>query len=169
MLITSGLVLIIANLVDLSAIASVGSAVSLMVFLFVGIAGWRRRADTRSSPVIVALAIAVIAIVLGFFAACTRRGQSSADRGRAFRRPRGGHPAHLAVHLHRLAFAAGADQEYVAAQVGHEDVTTTNRIYRYVLQRRQRGEIGRRRQPAMHESAAEVGASEGVPTRARAR
>lgn len=162
--------LIIANLVDLSAIASVGSAVSLMVFLFVGIAGWRRRADTRSSPVIVALAIAVIAIVLGFFAACTRRGQSSADRGRAFRRPRGGHPAHLAVHLHRLAFAAGAgagaDQEYVAAQVGHEDVTTTNRIYRYVLQRRQRGEIGRRRQPAMHESAAEVGASEGVPTRA---
>ena len=36
-------------------------------------------------------------------------------------------------------FAAGADQEYAAAQVGHEDVTTTNRIYRYVLQRRQRG------------------------------
>lgn len=66
-------------------------------------------------------------------------------------------------------FAAGADQEYVAAQVGHEDVTTTNRIYRYVLQRRQRGEIGRRRQLAMHESAAEVGAAEGVATRARAR
>jgi len=36
-------------------------------------------------------------------------------------------------------FAAGADQEYVADQVGHEDVTTTNRIYRYVLQRRRRG------------------------------
>jgi len=54
-------------------------------------------------------------------------------------------------------FAAGADQEYVAAQVGHEDVTTTNRIYRYVLQRRQRGEIGRRRQLAMHESAEDVG------------
>jgi integrase len=30
-------------------------------------------------------------------------------------------------------FAAGADQEYVVDQVGHEDVTTTNRIYRYVL------------------------------------
>jgi integrase len=53
-------------------------------------------------------------------------------------------------------FAAGADQEYVADQVGHEDVTTTNRIYRYVLQRRRRGEIGRRRQLAMSESAAEV-------------
>ena len=59
-------------------------------------------------------------------------------------------------------FAAGTDQEYVAAQVGHEDVTTTNRIYRYVLQRRPRGEIGRRRQLAMHESAAEAGATERV-------
>jgi integrase len=60
-------------------------------------------------------------------------------------------------------FAAGADQEYVAAQVGHEDVTTTNRIYRYVLQRRGRGEIGRRRQLAMHESAADVGRPERAP------
>jgi integrase len=42
-------------------------------------------------------------------------------------------------------FAAGADQEYVAAQVGHEDITTTNRIYRYVLRRTARGEIGARR------------------------
>ena len=54
-------------------------------------------------------------------------------------------------------FAGGADQEYVADQVGHEDVTTTNRIYRYVLQRRRRGEIGRRRQLAMRESASEMG------------
>jgi integrase len=53
-------------------------------------------------------------------------------------------------------FAAGADQDYVAARVGHEDVTTTNRIYRYVRQRRRRGEIGRRRQLAMRESAAEM-------------
>src|SRR3954454_9829516 len=57
-------------------------------------------------------------------------------------------------------FAAGADQEYVADQVGHEDITTTSRIYRYVLQRRRRGEIGRRRQLAMRESAAEVGRTE---------
>jgi integrase len=63
-------------------------------------------------------------------------------------------------------FAAGADQEYVANQVGHEDVTTTNRIYRYVLQRRRRGEIGRRRQLAMHESAADVGRSDDLPTSA---
>ena len=71
LLITTGLVLLVANLVDLSAIASVGSAVSLMVFLLVGIAGWRRRADTNSNPVIVVLAIGVIAIVLGFFAVDT--------------------------------------------------------------------------------------------------
>src|SRR5829696_1353973 len=62
-------------------------------------------------------------------------------------------------------FAAGADQEYVATQVGHEDVTTTNRIYRYVLQRRQRGEIGRRRQLAMHESAADVARLDSSPAR----
>ena len=63
-------------------------------------------------------------------------------------------------------FAAGADQEYVADQVGHEDVTTTNGIYRYVLQRRRRGEIGRRRQLAMRESAADVERSEHLPTQA---
>jgi len=69
--ITAGLVLLVANLVDLSAIASVGSAVALMIFLLVGIAGYRRRADTRSSTAIVALAILVTAIVLGFFAVDT--------------------------------------------------------------------------------------------------
>jgi amino acid transporter len=71
LIITSALVLIIANLVDLSAIASVGSAVSLMVFLFVGLAGWRRRRDTNSNTLIVAASIVVIAIVLGFFAVDT--------------------------------------------------------------------------------------------------
>jgi integrase/recombinase XerD len=66
-------------------------------------------------------------------------------------------------------FAAGADQEYVADQVGHEDVTTTNRIYRYVLQRRQRGEIGRRRQLAVRESMADVEPSERSAMRTRRR
>ncbi len=69
--ITAGLVLIVANLVDLSAIASVGSAVALMVFLLVGVAGYRRRAETKSNTIIVVLAIAVTAIVLGFFAVDT--------------------------------------------------------------------------------------------------
>ena len=44
--ITAALVLVVANLVDLSAIASVGSAVALVIFLLVGAAGYRRRADT---------------------------------------------------------------------------------------------------------------------------
>jgi integrase len=60
-------------------------------------------------------------------------------------------------------FAAGADQDYVAGQVGHEDVTTTSRIYRYVLQRRRRGEVGRRRQLAMRESAADISQPELFP------
>ena len=71
LLITTGLVLIVANVVDLSAIASVGSAVSLMVFLFVGVAGYRRRRDTNSNTVLVVASIAVIAVVLGFFAVDT--------------------------------------------------------------------------------------------------
>ena len=49
LLITSALVLLVANLVDLSAIASVGSACSLLIFLLVGIAGYRRRSDTGST------------------------------------------------------------------------------------------------------------------------
>ena len=67
------LVLIVANLVDLSSIASVGSAVSLLVFLLVGLAGWQRRADIRGNPVIIALAIGVIGVVLVFFAIDTIR------------------------------------------------------------------------------------------------
>jgi amino acid transporter len=69
--ITSALVLVIANLVDLSAIASVGSACSLIIFLLVGIAGYLRRADTGSQAAIVLAAIAATAIVLVFFAVDT--------------------------------------------------------------------------------------------------
>jgi amino acid transporter len=68
LLITTALVLVVANFVDLSSIASVGSAVSLIVFVLVGAAGYRRRADTGSSTALVVIAIAVSAVVLGFFA-----------------------------------------------------------------------------------------------------
>jgi amino acid transporter len=73
LLITAALVLLVANLVDLSAIASVGSAVALLVFLLVGVAGWRKRAETGSRAAIVVLAIAVTALVLVFFAIDTLR------------------------------------------------------------------------------------------------
>ena len=68
LLITSTIVLAVTNVVDLSAIASVGSACSLVIFLLVGVAGYRRRADTGSNGVIVLAAIAVTAVVLVFFA-----------------------------------------------------------------------------------------------------
>jgi amino acid transporter len=67
LIITTAFVLVVANFVDLSSIASVGSAVSLLVFLLIGLAGWQRRADTGSNAAIVLLAIAVIAVVLAFF------------------------------------------------------------------------------------------------------
>ena len=59
--------------VDLSAIASVGSACSLVVFLLVGLAGYRLRSETGASAAIVLLGMAVTAIVLGFFAVDTLR------------------------------------------------------------------------------------------------
>ena len=51
-LITAAIVLVVSNLVDLGAIASVGSACSLMVFMLVGIAGYRLRAETGSRAAI---------------------------------------------------------------------------------------------------------------------
>ena len=71
LVITAAVVLVVANLVDLSAIASVGSAVALIIFLLICLAGWRRRADTGSSPVMIVLAAAATAVVLGFFAVDT--------------------------------------------------------------------------------------------------
>ena len=73
LLYTAVLIAIVANLFDLSAIASVGSAVSLALFVLIAVAGYRRRADTGSNTVIVVLAIAVTSIVLGFFAVDTAR------------------------------------------------------------------------------------------------
>jgi amino acid transporter len=71
LLVTTALVLVVANLVDLSSIASVGSAVALMIFVLVGVAGYRRRADTGSNTLIVLASIAVTSIVLLFFAVDT--------------------------------------------------------------------------------------------------
>jgi amino acid transporter len=73
LLITGAAVLAIANVVDLSAIASVGSACALVIFLLVGVAGYRRRAETGSRAPIVLAAVAVTAVVLVFFAVDTVR------------------------------------------------------------------------------------------------
>jgi amino acid transporter len=73
LLITAGLVLVIGNLVDLSSIASVGSACSLMIFLLVGISALRLRAETGSRAPIILLGLAATAVVLVFFAIDTVR------------------------------------------------------------------------------------------------
>ena len=73
MLITAAIVLVIANLVDLSAIASVGSACSLLIFLLVGASGYRLRKETGSIGAIVLLGMAATAIVLVFFGIDTLR------------------------------------------------------------------------------------------------
>ena len=73
MLITAAIVLLIANLVDLSAIASVGSACSLLIFLLVGVSGYRLRKETGSLGAIVLLGVAATAIVLVFFGIDTLR------------------------------------------------------------------------------------------------
>ena len=73
LLVTAALVLLVANLVDLSAIASVGSAVALLIFLLVGAAGYRLRAETGSSSLVVLAALVVTATVLAFFVVDTLR------------------------------------------------------------------------------------------------
>jgi amino acid transporter len=73
MLITAGIVLVVANLVDLSAIASVGSACSLTIFLLIGLAALRLRADIGANAAVVLAALAATAIVLVFFAVDTLR------------------------------------------------------------------------------------------------
>ena len=67
LLATAAVVLVVANFVDLSAIASVGSAVSLVMFLLIGIAGWRLRSETGSSSALIVACLLLDAIVLGFF------------------------------------------------------------------------------------------------------
>jgi amino acid transporter len=73
LLITTALVIVIANVVNLSAIASVGSAVSLMIFVLIGVAGYRRRVETGSNAVLVLFTIALTVLVLAFFAVDTAR------------------------------------------------------------------------------------------------
>jgi amino acid transporter len=73
LLVTGAVALVLANLVDLSAIASVGSACSLVVFLLVGLAGYRRRSETGASAALVLLGMAATVTVLGFFAVDTLR------------------------------------------------------------------------------------------------
>lgn len=66
-------VLLLANLVDLTAIASLGSVVALMIFLVLAVAGMRLRHETGSSAVIIVTAMITTAAVLAVFAIQTLR------------------------------------------------------------------------------------------------
>jgi len=72
-LISAAVVLVVSNTVDLSAIASVGSACSLALFVLVGIAGYRLRRETGAQAWLVLVGIAVTLVVLAFFAVDTVR------------------------------------------------------------------------------------------------
>ena len=65
--VSSLLVLLLALLVDLTAIASLGSVVALVIFLMVALAGMRLRAETGSNIVIIGLGIVSTAVVLLVF------------------------------------------------------------------------------------------------------
>jgi hypothetical protein len=73
LLITAAIVLVISNLVDLSSIASGGSAISLVIFLLVGVAAYRLRVEIGAFAALVLAAIAATAVVLVFFAVDTLR------------------------------------------------------------------------------------------------
>lgn len=61
------LVLLLAAFVDLTAIASLGSAVALAIFLVVSVAAYRLRRETGSStPVLVAAIVLTVAVLLVF-------------------------------------------------------------------------------------------------------
>jgi amino acid transporter len=61
-------ILLLAVLADLSAIASLGSVVALVIFLMVALAGMRLRAETGSNALIIGLAIVSTTVVLVVFA-----------------------------------------------------------------------------------------------------
>ena len=67
------LVLVLANLVDLTAIASLGSVVALGIFLITSIAALRLRAETGSKAWVIVLGIATTVFVLVVFCAQTLR------------------------------------------------------------------------------------------------
>jgi amino acid transporter len=67
------LVIVLANLVDLTAIASLGSVVALAIFLVTSLAAYRLRVETRSRGPVIIAGIALTAVVLGVFAVQTLR------------------------------------------------------------------------------------------------
>lgn len=75
LVISTVVVLLLANFVDLTAIASLGSAVALGIFLIVSVAALRLRTETGSSAAIIGAAMATTGFVLILFAVQTLRNE----------------------------------------------------------------------------------------------
>ena len=75
MAIPVAVVLVMAMFLDLSVIASVGSAVALAVFAMVGVAAVRLRSDTGSNLVLLLAAVTTTLVVLVLFAIHTARNE----------------------------------------------------------------------------------------------
>jgi amino acid transporter len=73
LVISVALVLLLANLVDLTAIASLGSVVALAIFLVTSVAAYRLRAQTGSQAWLLIAGIGLTAVVLLVFAVQTLR------------------------------------------------------------------------------------------------
>jgi amino acid transporter len=71
--ITALIIIVLANLVDLTAIASLGSVVALVIFIMVALAGLRLRTETASRGWVIITAIVVTAVVLIIFLIQTLR------------------------------------------------------------------------------------------------
>ena len=112
LLITSTIVLVVSNLVDLSAIASVGSACSLVIFLLVGIAGYRLRSTTGARGLVVLVGISATAVVLAFFAVDTLRNARDV-RGHRRDRRAGGAPRRC-LEAHEAGASACVSGDAVA-------------------------------------------------------
>jgi amino acid transporter len=69
LLITAALMVLFVTVLSLGALASVGSAVSLSVFVLVAVAAFRLRAELGASSVLTAVAAAVSGVVLAWFVA----------------------------------------------------------------------------------------------------
>ncbi len=69
LLLTGGLILLLVWLSDLSAIASLGSAVALLIFLVITVGHIRIRRETGASAAVLSIAVlTVVVTLLGFFA-----------------------------------------------------------------------------------------------------
>ena len=93
LLIEAGACVLLAVLFNLDAIASIGSAVALLIFTFITAAHFRVRAETGASAAVLTLAIASAGVVLVTFVFTTLihetgLGHHAAGHPRAQRRPR---------------------------------------------------------------------------------